>query len=147
MEDAFFYEPEQGHRKLDDEAIAQMRAGAKGRSLDPGTLPEPTCRWIEGHRRDNLEAEIRAVLRWAERLAKSRSEVSIDLEIDAYFYVLATLVQLEEMDRLPSVLLPLADVFRAISDGEFKEAAPLAEACVNFANELQSGERSGKAAH
>ena len=57
------------------------------------------------------------------------------------------MVLLEEMDQLPSVLLPLADAFRAISDEEFREAALLSEACVNLANKLQSTEDLGEAAY
>jgi hypothetical protein len=105
------------------------------------------CRWIEGKRRDTLKAEIHAVRRWAERLAKCRCEVSIDLEIDAYFCVLATLVLLEDIDKLSSVLLSLVDAFRAISNEKLREQTSLAEAYLKLANELQSTEGAGKAVY
>jgi hypothetical protein len=138
MEDAFFYVPQEGLRKLNDEAIANIRATAKDRALQTGILPEPSCRWIDGQRREVLETKVRAVLRWAEPLAKSRTKFSIDLEIDAYFHALANLLLLEEVARLSSVLLSMADAFRAIGGEDFQHHAALAQVCERTVTELHS---------
>jgi tetratricopeptide (TPR) repeat protein len=128
LDDAFFYSAADDQRRLDDEAIAYMRANAKGRAIEPGVLPAPTCRWIEGAGRETLGTDVRGVSRWVSRLATQRSRASIDLELDAYFYLAATLVLLEEMDWLPAVLVPMSDVFRGLGEDELENAGLLADA-------------------
>lgn len=135
FEETFFYSPEKAatvfadigarFRPITEEQIAVIRETARGQKLQSGTLPAATCAWLEGSSRTNIEGEVRAISRWVKQLAKARSALSIDLELDGHYYLLANLVLLEALDRMPPVLSACADALFFLGDERLQNAAQL----------------------
>lgn len=122
---------------LTNEAIERLRAETRGRTLQPGSLPAPTCRWVEGSRRARIDHEIKEIGRWVKRLASARTPLSTDLKLDANAYLLARLVLLESVNRLPPVLLEMSKVLVSVDESLLPEAKSLAEWYSRFADELR----------
>jgi tetratricopeptide (TPR) repeat protein len=133
LDDAFFYEPGEGQQRFDERAIERIKTSSAARAVGAGGLPNAACRWIEGERRANIKNQIRGITRWANHLAQHRSRASIDLELDACFFLAASIVLLEQFDQLPPLLQRLADVCRAAGDDELPGATSLAEASTTLA--------------
>jgi hypothetical protein len=131
-------ETDDTRRALTDEAIEQIRADAKGRRLQQGTLPAALCRWVEGSRTASMEAKVRGLSRWLVRLSENRTAISADLELDACAYLLAHLVLLEQVGGIPPVLLALSQVLHSFGEEYLREGAALAEGYARFAEKLRA---------
>jgi tetratricopeptide (TPR) repeat protein len=146
--DTFFYCPEKigtvfsdigsDSSPLTEERIESIRDAAKGRVLQPGALPAATCAWIGGPRKQNIEAKVRAITRWVEQLAKSRTRLSTDLELDGYYYLLSSLVLLEAIDQIPSVLSGCAEALCSIGNESLHNATLLSAKYSKLASRLKS---------
>ena len=148
LERTYFHSPKQAEEALGvkdssfnaltDGVIEHMRVTTKGCLLEPVSLPEPTCRWIEGSARMRGNMKIKAICNWIERLSQNRATFSADLELDGYASLLADLLLLECIDRLPPVLLELSQVFQSFNEDHLKDAVLFAKGYSKFANQLQA---------
>ena len=150
LQDAYFHSPEKAAEalglahdtlnSLSDEALERMRQQPTARqSSHP--LPEPTCLWVQGERRERLEHEIRGVAAWLEHLSDNRTPTTADLELDAHAYLTGMTILLEDVDRLAEVVNVTARTLGALEESMLEEAAALANGYEQIAVLLENASR------
>ncbi len=94
--------------------------------------------WVQRARRDRAEREVRGLVSWIKHLSEIRAAETIDLELDAYVYLAAIMILLEETEGLAEALIGMSRVFRSVEEGMLKEASALSERYEQLAMHLQS---------
>jgi tetratricopeptide (TPR) repeat protein len=134
LQDTYFHSPEKAAEALglawdalnplSDEALERMRQQPTARKSSR-PLPEPSCLWVQGKRRERLENEIRGVAAWLEHLSKNRTPATVDLELDAYAYLTGMTILLEDLDRQAVALNGTLQALSALEEAKLDEAATL----------------------
>jgi tetratricopeptide (TPR) repeat protein len=149
LQDAYFHSPEKAAEALglardalnplSDEALERMRQPTARKSSRP--LPEPSCLWVQGKRRERLEHEIRGVAAWLEHLSKYRTPATVDLELDAYAYLTGMTILLEDTDRLAEALNATARTLGSFEEAMLEEAGLLADGYTRIAALIENASR------
>ena len=145
LEDTFFEDPEAAKRvtgrsgglRLDQEAMAAIRARTTPLAPRPATLPPAMCPWVGGKRRIEMERELLGVEQLLVRLDALRAPEVTDLALDASAWRLGHAVLLERPDAVASALAQRAARFEGLA-GEFDQAAALAADCTQLAEQVGS---------
>jgi len=117
LSDTFFVSPENAQQvlpgvqlnPLTEENLERMRTQSIGRPVSRDALPEPTCLWIEGARRERMTATFGEHLGFLLTARKFRTPIPQDWLLDAWCYVLAFALVLDRFDYLPAVLEGMCD--------------------------------------
>lgn len=146
LSDTFFDAPEKaqeichGHdlKALTNENIALISKEASARILSGKALPEPTCLWIEGAKRERLMASFIDLFRFVEAGGRLWAPIPYDWLLDAHYKLVAHAVVLERLDLLSVVLQWLCEMLVAMPAEQFPEAESLAKAYWPLQRDYQS---------
>lgn len=146
LSDTFFDAPEKaqdichGHdlKPLTEENIALMRNEATARVVPGKPLPEPTCLWIEGERRQNLFLDFVDLFKYLEAGGRYRTPIPFDWLLDADYKQLSYAVLLERVDLLAPVLKRVSEMLAATPVEQYPHGESLAKVYAQLQNTYQS---------
>ena len=146
LSDTFFASPEKaqqfcdGHdlHPLTEENIERMRSEATARLVPDQSLPEPTCLWVEGAKRQRLSEEFVYLFRHVEAARWYQTPIHFDWLLDAYYSLIASAILLERLDLLQMVLKWMCEMAAAIPVEEFPHGETLSKAYEPFQRDYHS---------
>ncbi len=122
---------------LTDAAVERMKVLTVDRPLRIRDLPAPTCLWVDGPRRAQLEFEITALRSWLNHVVGNATSFALDMVVDTNMSILAKTLLLERLDLIPSTLLAISEALRSLGEDHLEGAELLADGYASYTKELR----------